>query len=139
MLSVFRMKYKSRTYFILGVIILISFIIKLVLILEYKNRLTLSSDDLNYVKSAVVLIKRGIYTFHNLNEPTVFVTPTYPFFIASVFSFFGYGLQGMQAVRIIQAVISCVTILLTYLIAKELLMRKWDYWHLSLSLFIYPT
>ncbi|HOQ36771.1 MAG TPA: glycosyltransferase family 39 protein [Acetivibrio sp.] len=118
------MKYKSRTYFILGVIILISFIIKLVLILEYKNRLTLSSDDLNYVKSAVVLIKRGIYTFHNLNEPTVFVTPTYPFFIASVFSFFGYGLQGMQAVRIIQAVISCVTILLTYLIAKELFNEK---------------
>ncbi|HPC99785.1 MAG TPA: glycosyltransferase family 39 protein [Acetivibrio sp.] len=114
------MKYKNKDCFILGVIILISFIIKLVLIFIYQNRLTLASDDLNYVKSAVVLIKRGIYTFHNLNEPTVFVTPTYPFFLALVFRVFGYSLRGMQAVRIIQAVFSCVTILLTYLIAKEL-------------------
>jgi 4-amino-4-deoxy-L-arabinose transferase-like glycosyltransferase len=114
------MKLKNKDRFILGVIILISFIIKLVLVFIYQNRLTLSSDDLNYVKSAAVLIKRGIYTFHNLNEPTVFVTPTYPFFLALVFRVFGYSLQGMQAVRIIQAVFSCVTILLTYLIAKEL-------------------
>lgn len=119
-----RMKYKNKVHLILGVIILISFIIELVLILKYQNRLTLSSDDLNYVKSAVVLIKRGIYTFHNLNEPTVFVTPTYPFFIALIFKVFGYGLRGIQAVRIIQAVFSCVTILLTYLIAKELFNEK---------------
>lgn len=52
-----RMKYKNKVHLILGVIILISFIIELVLILKYQNRLTLSSDDLNYVKSAVVLIK----------------------------------------------------------------------------------
>lgn len=118
------MKFRDRMYLILGTFILISFFIKIVLILKYQNNLTLSSDDLNYVKSAVVLIKRGTYIFHNINEPTVFVTPLYPFFLATIFKLFGYGLTGLQAARIIQAVISSVTILLIYLIGTELFNKK---------------
>lgn len=114
------MIYKNKHYLTLGLFIVISLIIKIVLIVRYQNSLTLSSDDLNYVKSAVVLAKRGIYIFHNLNEPTVFVTPTYPFFLALVFKVFGTGLVGFQAVRIIQAVMSSVTILLIYLIGERL-------------------
>ncbi|GAE90894.1 hypothetical protein [Acetivibrio straminisolvens] len=60
---------KNKHYFTLVLIILTSLIIKIVLILKYQNSLTLFSDDLNYVKSAAVLVKRGIYIFHNLNEP----------------------------------------------------------------------
>ncbi|HOP92324.1 MAG TPA: glycosyltransferase family 39 protein [Acetivibrio thermocellus] len=111
---------KNRHNLILILIIIASLIVKIVLIVKYKNNLTLSSDDLNYVKSAVVLVKRGIYIFHNLNEPTVFVTPVYPFFLALVFKLFGTGFAGLQAARIIQAVISSVTILLVYLIAGKL-------------------
>ncbi len=110
---------KKKRYLLLAIFIAASFIIKCVLILKYKNRLTLSSDDLNYIKSAVVFIKGGGYTFHNLNEPTVFVTPVYPFFLAIIFKLFGNGLLGLQMVRFIQAVISCITIWLTYLIGKE--------------------
>lgn len=111
---------KNKHYFTLVLIILTSLIIKIVLILKYQNSLTLFSDDLNYVKSAAVLVKRGIYIFHNLNEPTVFVTPVYPFFLATVFKLFGIGLAGFQAARIIQAIMSSVTILLVYLIAEKL-------------------
>jgi len=116
---------KNRHNLILILIIIASLIVKIVLIVKYKNNLTLSSDDLNYVKSAVVLVKRGIYIFHNLNEPTVFVTPVYPFFLALVFKLFGTGFAGLQAARIIQAVISSVTILLVYLIAGKLLIKMW--------------
>ncbi|ODM27185.1 glycosyl transferase family 39 [Clostridium sp. Bc-iso-3] len=114
------MTQKNKHYFTLMLIIFISLIIKIALIIKYQNSLTLSSDDLNYVKSATVLVKRGIYIFHNLNEPTVFVTPVYPFFLALVFKFFGMGFTGFQAVRIIQAIMSSVTILLIYLIAERL-------------------
>ncbi len=114
------MVYKNKHCLTLLMIILISLFVKIALIAMYQNRLTLSSDDLNYVKSAVVLVKRGIYIFHNLNEPTVFVTPVYPFFLALVFKLFGTGFTGFQAARIIQAVISSVTVLLIYLIASKL-------------------
>ncbi len=105
---------------VLGIFILLSLSIKLFLIFEYKNRLTLSSDDINYIKSAIVLLKKGIFTFQNVNEPTVFVMPLYPFFLAFIFKIFGFGFIGLQAVRIIQAVFSCVTILLVYFTAKKL-------------------
>jgi len=42
------------------------------------------------------------------------------FFLALVFKLFGTGFAGLQAARIIQAVISSVTILLVYLIAGKL-------------------
>ncbi len=108
----------------LFLIICISFILKLFLIFIYKNRLTLSSDDLNYIKSAVALLKSGIFTFHNYNEPTVFVMPLYPFFLAALFKIFGYGLIGLQAVRVTQAIISCASILMVFLTAKKLLNVK---------------
>ncbi|MFZ5986426.1 MAG: glycosyltransferase family 39 protein [Bacillota bacterium] len=118
------MKNINKSHIILGSFVFVSFLIKLILIFKYQNNLTLSSDDLNYIKSAVVLIKRGIYIFHNLNEPTVFVTPLYPFFLAAIFKVFGFGLFGLQMVRIIQAVISSITIIIIFLLAREFFNTK---------------
>lgn len=108
----------------LSLIILFSLIFKLALIFIYGNNLTLYSDDLNYIKSAAVLIEKGIFTFHNFNEPTVFITPVYPLFLALVFRFFGYGYIGLQVVRILQAILSCITIAVVFLTAKYLFNRK---------------
>jgi len=104
-----------------------SFILKLFLIIIYKNRLNLSSDDLNYIKSAVAFLKTGIFTFHNYNEPTVFVMPLYPLFLATFFKIFGYGILGLQAVRVVQAIISCASILIVFLISKKLFNLKTAY------------
>jgi 4-amino-4-deoxy-L-arabinose transferase-like glycosyltransferase len=112
---------KKRTvYVILGVFVVLSLLIKLAVIFWYKNRLTLYSDDLNYIKSAVVLLKRGILTYQNYNEPTVFIMPLYPLFLTVIFKLFGYGLLGLQIVRVIQAFFSCITIILVFLTAKRL-------------------
>lgn len=118
------MKKHKRIYFILSIFVCVSFIIKLILIFKYKNQLTLSSDDLNYIKSAVVLGREGTFVFHNYNEPTVFIMPLYPLFLASVFKIFGYGLAGLQMVRIIQAFLSCLTIVIVFFTAKELFDEK---------------
>lgn len=114
------MKKKMLFYLMLAFNVISSFGLKLTLILAYKNELTVASDDLNYVKSAVVLLSRGIFMFHEFNEPTVFVMPLYPVFLAAVFRIFGYGIEGMQVVRIIQALISCGTIVIIFFIAKHL-------------------
>lgn len=114
------MSRKNVSYMLLSVFILFSFLIKLALIHEYKNLLTLSSDDLNYFKSAVFFLKKGVFTFHNYNEPTVFITPVYPLFLAGILKICGYGLGGIQAVRVVQAAISCLSILFVFLISKEI-------------------
>lgn len=118
------MKKTKLTNYILMLLISVSFIIKLIMILIYKNELTLSSDDLNYIKSAVVLVKRGIFIFYGFNDPTVFVMPGYPFFLAGIFKLLGFGLIGIQTVRILQAAISCITILMVFLTARTLFNRK---------------
>jgi len=110
--------------FLLWAIMFASLIIRTVLIIIYGNHLHLGSDDLNYVKSAVALLKSGIFTFHNYNEPTVFVMPLYPFFLAAVFKIFGYGFVGMQAVRLIQAIFSCITIYFLFRMSKKLFNGK---------------
>lgn len=117
-------KLLSNQNICLSLIISISLIIKLYLIFTYKNRLTLSSDDLNYIKSAVALIRSGIFTFHNYNEPTVFVMPLYPFLLAAFFKVLGHGILGLQAVRVFQAIISCASILIIFLIAKKFFNSK---------------
>ncbi|MCX7922754.1 MAG: glycosyltransferase family 39 protein [Clostridia bacterium] len=114
-------KTKFIDILLLTAFITLSLLIKIILIYEYKNVLNLSSDDLNYLKSAVVLIKKGIFVFHNYNEPTVFITPLYPLFLATIFKIFGYGEVGIQAARVVQALISCATIVLIFLIARYLI------------------
>lgn len=111
---------KKLIYIIVSAFVFISFIIKCILILKYKNTLTLSSDDLNYIKSTVVLCEKGILTYSDINEPSVFIMPGYPFFLACIFKVFGYGLAGIQAVRLIQALLSCMTVVLIFLIARDL-------------------
>jgi len=90
------------------------------MIFTYGNLLNLGSDDINYLKSAVALIKNGILTYHNYNEPTVFIMPLYPIFLSFIFRIFGYGFAGLQAARIIQAVISCFTIVYIFGITSKL-------------------
>jgi 4-amino-4-deoxy-L-arabinose transferase-like glycosyltransferase len=112
------MQKRDITNYILILFVVVSFIIKVILIFKYQNQLTLSSDDLNYVKSAVTLLKKGILTYHNFNELTVFIMPLYPIFLAVIFKIFGYGLIGLQAVRLIQAILSCITIVMVFKIGK---------------------
>ena len=114
----------KKTHMLLSFFIFFSLFIKLYLIFTQGNNLTLFSDDLNYVKSAVALVKKGIFVFHEYNEPTVFVTPVYPFFLAGIFKMFGYGFVGFQAARIIQAALSSITIALVFLTAKYLFSVK---------------
>jgi 4-amino-4-deoxy-L-arabinose transferase-like glycosyltransferase len=114
------MQKKKTIYAILAAVLLASLTIKLIFIFTYGNKLTLDSDDLNYIKSAVYLLKRGVFAFFNYDEPTVFVMPLYPLFLAGVFKVFGFGYEGMQAFRIIQAFAGTLTTLLVFLIGKRL-------------------
>jgi len=133
-------KYLSdKHYRWLIVFILISCILKLYMIFVHGNNLNLASDDLNYIKSAVALARKGIFVFHEYNEPTVFITPIYPIFLAIIFKVFGYGFIGLQIGRVIQAVLSLITIILTFLVANCLFDKKIALISSFLVSFYYPN
>ncbi len=117
----------------------LSFALKLFLILKYKNLLSLDSDDLNYIKSAVFLIKRGVITYHDYNEPTVFIMPLYPLFLGAMFRLLGWGLTGFQAVRIVQALLSSVTDILVYLMGRRLFDQRTALLSSFLMCFYWPN
>ncbi|MDD4495453.1 MAG: glycosyltransferase family 39 protein [Eubacteriales bacterium] len=116
-----RAKKRDWAYITTAACIFASLILKLALIFVYGNRLSLNSDDLNYVKSAKVLLEQGSLVFHEYNEPTVFIMPLYPSFLALVFGIFGTGFPGLQAVRVIQALMGTASLILIFLIARRLL------------------
>lgn len=115
---------KRNIHITLALFVISSLSVKLLIIFKYGNLLTLSSDDLNYIKSGIVLLERGILTYQNYTEPTVFITPGYPLFLAAWFGLAGHDFFGIQVVRFIQALISCMGIVIVFLIAKELVDEK---------------
>ncbi len=95
----------------------VSALIRFYTVFKYGSSLTLASDDLNYIKSAAVLLEEGRLVFHQYNEPTVFIMPGYPFFLGGIFALFGTGLEGMQAVRLIQVILQVFSLYFIYRIA----------------------
>ncbi len=105
-------------------LILITTILKLLLIFNYPQILSVHSDDINYYMSAVYFLKRGILTYRTFNEATVFIMPLYPLFLSGVLKIFGIGVWGLQAVRIVQTGLSALSIIFVYLTANKLFNKK---------------
>jgi 4-amino-4-deoxy-L-arabinose transferase-like glycosyltransferase len=113
---------KDKTFF--AVVLLVMFTAGLSVILIYNSSLNLKSDDQRYLQSAKILINEGILTYHEKNVPTVFITPIYPMFLGAVFKIFGQGLQGEQAARIIQLMLSIYSSVLVYKLSDAIFNNK---------------
>lgn len=123
---------------LLTVIIVLSLFIKLFIIFKYNNSLTIASDDLNYIKHSIYLIKSGILSYNAFDERTVFIMPLYPYFLAAVFKIFGTGLSGMLAFRVIQALLSCITVWLVFLIGSRMFNRLTGLISACMTAFYFP-
>ena len=110
---------KNSFKLMLVIFLLASFFIKLFFILKFSSTLTLSSDDLNYLKSAVYLIKKGVLTYQEFIEPTVFIMPLYPLFCALLIKLSGNIAAGILAIRVVQALFATATVLIIFMLAKH--------------------
>lgn len=127
-----KQKYGIHKYFknlfcphrLVTIFIVVSFLLKVAMILYYGNAFTFNSDDENYIRTARILLEKHSLVYYNVNEPTVFITPVFPIFVATIFRIFGSGFVGLQAARIAQAVLSSFTLLYIYLIAKHMFDSK---------------
>ena len=79
-------------------------------------------DEMAHVLLARNLVVSGDYTFDPSGKPTSLRPPLYPAFIAVVFKVFGG--DHYQAVRLIQSVMSLVTIVLVFRLGRDFFSEK---------------
>lgn len=82
-----------------------------------------NNDDVKYIRSAWILAQTGNYTFHKPPTATVFMMPGIPFVLAFFMKLFGeFG--GITALRIVQAVLQVLSLLLIFHIARKIFNSK---------------
>lgn len=86
---------KDKRYrYTLWLCILVMFVIGTVCTLKYGNYFLLgdldklNNDDVRYLHTAKVLAEQGKLVYHNM-DPTLFIMPGYPIFIALIVKIFG--------------------------------------------------
>jgi len=113
-------KNMKRVLMLVVIPILVSTLLRLALIFSYGNQLGFESDDSRYVRSARILEEEGRFVYYNPDEPTVYITPVYPMFLAAIFKIFGSGIIGLQSARVIQALLAGAGTYILFLTAKRL-------------------
>jgi 4-amino-4-deoxy-L-arabinose transferase-like glycosyltransferase len=129
-IRLFSLKEESK---IIKILLLVScltlFFLILLSIFYYGNSTLLgkfyepNNDDVKFIRSAWNLAQTGIYSYHRPPEATVFMMPGLPFTLSFLMLIFGkFG--GITALRILQAVVQVLSLLLIFFIAKKLFNSK---------------
>jgi 4-amino-4-deoxy-L-arabinose transferase-like glycosyltransferase len=80
----------------------------------------LDNDDVRYIKSAITLLEKGIFTYHNPEVSTVFIMPGHTIILAGIMKVFGTGNTGIVAFRIFQVMLQGASIYLLFLLARKI-------------------
>ncbi|PWX16631.1 hypothetical protein CYK66_09490 [Clostridium perfringens] len=126
----FSLKEESKkTKLILYTIMFIFFIIGTYTVIKYGDNYLLgnfnewNNDDVKYVRSAWTLLDNGKFTYHNVNDETVFIMPGLPYTMAFFMSIFGkFG--GITAFRVFQVVLMSLSFSLIFFIGRFLFNSK---------------
>jgi 4-amino-4-deoxy-L-arabinose transferase-like glycosyltransferase len=92
-------------------------------------------DEQDYNRLACMLVEHREYAFEP-GKPTSLRPPLYPALVAGVYRLF--GLENYQAVRLLQAILSLVTVVLMYRLGSALLGGRAGLWLAGLLVF-YPS
>lgn len=107
-----------KSHYWLIFIIAAGFLLRLGVIVKYGSGLSLDSDDMGYVRSALTLLETGMLTYHRADMPTVHIMPGQSFLLAFIFLIFGKGSFGFLMGKIIFVTIGAVNIFLVYKLGK---------------------
>lgn len=79
-------------------------------------------DEGNYIAMAKRLIEEGCYSYWG-GTPDAYVSPGFPLFLVLCMKVFGTDLAAIHCIKIVQAVLSSLTVLLTFFLARQLTKR----------------
>lgn len=131
---------KVRLFLILILILALGLRIRVFTI--QMNVMSLSYDPKNYWIMSHQLVDKGVYGYHYdkpSETPNAYVMPGYPLFLASVYMILGDKYLQITAVRLIQVIVSVLSVLLGFMFVKKAF--KDDLTALLTAFFmaIYPT
>ncbi|NPV91968.1 MAG: glycosyltransferase family 39 protein [Firmicutes bacterium] len=81
------------------------------------------NDDVRYIHGARVLVEQGKLAYFE-DEPTTFVMPGYPLFLAAVLKVFGAADSDLVYVRAAQVIIQALSVYLLYFVGRELFNKR---------------
>jgi 4-amino-4-deoxy-L-arabinose transferase-like glycosyltransferase len=110
-------------------------VVRLALWMWFQDRPIEIFDERDYNQLAVNLAVHGEFAF-SPGHPTSLRPPLYPALVAGMYRIF--GLESFQAVRLFQAALSLVNVLLLYRLGLDLFSRKVGLWLAALYCF-YPS
>lgn len=120
---------KSRINIYLILVLLIFALVQAVVIGYYGEQwylgdfATMNNDDVKYIRSAWTLLDKHMFVYHDVNQPTVFIMPGYPFILAFFMKIFG-KIDGLMAVRYFQGLLQVISLYLIFRICKEIFNDK---------------
>lgn len=126
----FNLKNETKTIkILLSISCTILFSLIIISIFYYGNSTLLgnfynpNNDDVKFIRSAWILATTGNYTYHKPPSPTVFMMPGLPYTLAFLMKIFGeFG--GITALRIVQAVLQVLSLLIIFFIARKIFNSK---------------
>ncbi|MDP4094174.1 MAG: glycosyltransferase family 39 protein [Bacillota bacterium] len=126
----FSLRNESRKIKLMLLIICgVFFVLCLLSIFCYGNSTLLGSlnkfdnDDVKYLRSGWILADGGSFTYNNPDKPTVFIMPALSYIIAFFAMIFG-KLSSIVALRIFQAVLQTLCLLLIFYTARKIFNSK---------------
>lgn len=99
-------------------------------IFKYRESLFLGSmekmnnDDVRYIRTALVLLEKGMLVDSDVNKPTIAEMPGHALILAGIFKIFGYP-SGIMVFRIFQAFLQAASIYLLFLISRAVFSDPW--------------
>lgn len=78
-----------------------------------------SPDEGHYIAMAQRLLTEGYYSYWG-GAPDAYVSPGYPIFLTLCMAVFGTDLQGIDAIKFVQALLSAGTVFLTFFLGWRL-------------------
>lgn len=78
-----------------------------------------SPDEGNYIKMAKRLLSEGCYSYWG-HGPDAYVSPGFPIFLTLGMAAFGTDLMGIHCIKIVQAFLVSLTVLLTFVLGRQL-------------------
>jgi 4-amino-4-deoxy-L-arabinose transferase-like glycosyltransferase len=125
----------ARHLLILGGILLVGVVLRIVLLFWFQDLPPRIVDEQSYNQVAVNLVNHGEFSSEP-GIPTSLRPPLYPAILAGVYSVF--GVENYQAVRILQVVVSLLTVVLVWRLGSLVFSPRVGLWAAALFCF-YPS
>ncbi|WP_442601688.1 ArnT family glycosyltransferase [Paenibacillus sp. KN14-4R] len=117
---------------------MVSFVMKVVVILTSGGHFNLESDDMSYLRTAQIWLETGVFTYNDPTRPTVFITPALPAIIALFMQIFGTNYALEQALRILQTMMMTFSMYMLYIIGRRIWNERVALWGVGISAVYLP-